>query len=148
MARIRRILHPSDFSSASRAAFRRALELARSSRAQLIIVHVIEPTMPMVGEGYISPQTYAGLEASARAYARRGLDRLMKQARKAGVRVTSRVLEGSPHERIVRAARGLRSDLIVMGTHGRAGLARLILGSVAGRVVAMAHCPVMTVRGK
>ncbi len=148
MARIRRILHPSDFSSASRAAFKRALELARTSRAQLIIAHVIEPTVPMVGEGYIPPQTYEAIEASARAYAKRGLDKLVKQARKAGVRATTRVLEGTAHERIVRAARGLRADLIVMGTHGRAGLARLILGSVAGRVIALAPCPVMTVRGK
>ena len=65
MARIRRILHPTDFSSASRAALKRALELARTSRAQLIIAHVIEPTVPMVGEGYIPPQTYAAIEASA-----------------------------------------------------------------------------------
>ena len=148
MARIRRILHPSDFSSASRAAFKRALELARTSRAPLIIIHVIEPSVPMIGEGYIPPQTYEAIEASARAYAKRGLDKLVKQARKANVRATARMLEGSPHERIVRAARSLRADLIVMGTHGRAGLARLILGSVASRVVALAHCPVMTVRGK
>lgn len=148
MARIRRILHPTDFSSASRAAFKRALELARASRAQLVIVHVIEPTVPMVGEGYIPPQTYEAIEASARAYAKRGLDKVVAQARKAGVRATARILEGTAHERIVRAARAVRADLIVMGTHGRAGLARLILGSVAGRVIALAHCPVMTVRGK
>lgn len=148
MSRIRRILLPTDFSSASRAAFKRALELARTNRAQLIIAHVIEPTMPMIGEGYIPPQTYATIEASARSYAERGLDKLLKQARKAGVRATTRVLEGAPHERIVRAARGLRADLIVMGTHGRGGLARLIVGSVASRVIALAHCPVMTVRGK
>jgi nucleotide-binding universal stress UspA family protein len=148
MARIRRIFHPTDFSSASRAAFKRALELARTSRAQLVVAHVIEPTVPMMGEGYIPPQTYEAIEASARAYTKRGLDRLVKQAREAGVRATARMLEGSPHERIVRTARSLRVDLIVMGTHGRAGLARLILGSVASRVVALAHCPVMTVRGK
>ncbi|HZV97022.1 MAG TPA: universal stress protein [Candidatus Nitrosocosmicus sp.] len=148
MARIRRILLPTDFSSASRAAFKRALELARASRAQLIVVHVIEPTLPMVGEGYIPPQTYESIEASAHAYAKRNLDKVVAVARKAGVRATARVLEGSAHERIVRAARSLRADLIVMGTHGRAGLARLILGSVAGRVIALAHCPVMTVRGK
>jgi nucleotide-binding universal stress UspA family protein len=148
MARIRRILLPTDFSSASRAAFKRALELARASRAQLIVVHVIEPTVPMVGEGYIPPQTYESIEASARAYAKRNLDKVVALARKAGVRATARVLEGSAHDRIVRAARSLRADLIVMGTHGRAGLARLILGSVAGRVIALAHCPVMTVRGK
>ena len=88
------------------AAFKRALELARASRAQLIVAHVIEPTVPMVGEGYIPPQTYEAIEASAHAYGKRGLDKLVKQARKAGVRATARLLEGTPHERIVRAARG------------------------------------------
>jgi nucleotide-binding universal stress UspA family protein len=58
------------------------------------------------------------------------------------------LLDGTAHERIVRAARSKRADLIVIGTHGRTGLARLFLGSVAGRVVATATCPVMTVRGK
>ena len=58
------------------------------------------------------------------------------------------LLDGTAHERIVRAARSKRADLIVIGTHGRMGLARLFLGSVAGRVVATATRPVMTVRGK
>ncbi len=58
------------------------------------------------------------------------------------------LLEGVAHEQIVRAARARRADLIVVGTHGRSGLARFFLGSVAGRVVATATCPVLTVRGK
>ena len=55
-------------------------------------------------------------------------------------------MEGIAHEQIVRAAR--RTDLVVMGTHGRSGLAKFFLGSVAGRVVSAAPCPVLTVRGK
>ena len=58
------------------------------------------------------------------------------------------LLEGIAHEQIARAARARRADLIVIGTHGRTGVAKLFLGSVAGRVVSIAHCPVMTVRGK
>jgi nucleotide-binding universal stress UspA family protein len=53
-----------------------------------------------------------------------------------------------PHEQIARTARRQRADLVVMGTHGRTGLAKIFLGSVAGRVIAIAPCPVMTVRGK
>jgi len=56
--------------------------------------------------------------------------------------------EGPAHEEIVRIAKRKRADLVVMGTHGRSGLAKLFLGSVAGRVVAAAPCPVLTVRGK
>jgi len=70
------------------------------------------------------------------------------KAKKAGVRAKSILLEGVPHEQIAGTARRQRADLVVMGTHGRTGLAKLFLGSVAGRVVAIAQCPVMTVRGK
>jgi nucleotide-binding universal stress UspA family protein len=64
------------------------------------------------------------------------------------VRVKGLLAEGAAHEQIVRIARTKRADMVVMGTHGRSGLAKLILGSVAGRVVAAASCPVLTVRGK
>jgi nucleotide-binding universal stress UspA family protein len=57
-------------------------------------------------------------------------------------------VDGIPHERIVRAARSTRADLVVIGTHGRSGFAKVMLGSVASRVVASATCPVLTVRGK
>jgi nucleotide-binding universal stress UspA family protein len=58
------------------------------------------------------------------------------------------VLEGIAHEQIARTARRQRADLIVMGTHGRTGVARFFLGSVAARVAATAPCPVLTVRGR
>jgi nucleotide-binding universal stress UspA family protein len=58
------------------------------------------------------------------------------------------VLEGMAADRIVRAAKGRRADVIVMGTHGRGAVAKFFLGSVAGRVVATAACPVLTVRGR
>jgi nucleotide-binding universal stress UspA family protein len=91
---------------------------------------------------------YERLLADIRTGAQRQLDRLVAKARKAGVRAKGLLLEGVPHERIVRAARATRADLVVLGTHGRTGLGRVLLGSVAGRVVALAHCPVLTVRGK
>jgi nucleotide-binding universal stress UspA family protein len=148
MSRFRRILHPSDFSRASGAAFRSAMDLARASRGQLTIVHVYTPLIPMMGESYATPQVYDRLLADIRTGAQRQLDRLVAKARKAGVRAKGLLLEGVPHERIVRAARATRADLVVLGTHGRTGLGRVLLGSVAGRVVALAHCPVLTVRGK
>jgi nucleotide-binding universal stress UspA family protein len=148
MKRIRRILHPTDFSSASRAAFDRALAMCRDSRAELVILHALTPIVPMMGEGYVPPQTYDAIDAAARQGAQRKLDALVARARKARVRVRGLVVEGSAHERIVRAAKRLRADLIVMGTHGRSGLARLFVGSVASRVVSAASCPVMTVRGR
>jgi nucleotide-binding universal stress UspA family protein len=144
----RRILHPTDFSAASRPAFARALALARSNRASLTLAHVIAAFPPAVSEGYVSPRTWDDLERQLRSQSQRDLDKLVNRARKARVRVTTLLLEGTPAERIVRAARTRRADLIVMGTHGRSGLARLFLVSVAERVVAAAPCPVLTIRAR
>jgi nucleotide-binding universal stress UspA family protein len=148
MSRIRRILHATDFSSASRAAFARAVEMAKTNRAELLLVHVMSPIVMPVGEGYISADVYNTIEASTRAASLQQLKTLLARARKAGARARTLLLDGIAHERIVRAARTNRADVIVIGTHGRTGLAKLFLGSVAGRVLAIAHCPVLTVRGK
>jgi nucleotide-binding universal stress UspA family protein len=64
------------------------------------------------------------------------------------VRARGLLVEGVAHEQITRAAKRLRADLIVMGTHGRTGVARFFVGSVAARVTATAPCPVLTVRGR
>jgi nucleotide-binding universal stress UspA family protein len=74
--------------------------------------------------------------------------KLVARAKQAGVRARSLVVEGQAADRIVRAARASRADMIVMGTHGRGAVAKFFLGSVAGRVVATATCPVLTVRGR
>jgi len=145
---MKRILHPSDFSKASAAAFRKAIELAKASRATLDLLHVMPPVAPVLGYGYVSPQTYDQLAASGTRWARQEMERLVKKARAAGVKTTSTIVEGVPVDRIVRAARARHADLIVMGTHGRTGFSRFVLGSVASRVVATSPFPVLTVRGK
>jgi nucleotide-binding universal stress UspA family protein len=104
--------------------------------------------VPMAGEGYISPSVYEDLEASARKHAEKRLTALRDKARASGVKVSVLLLEGVAHEQIVRAAKSKKADLIVIGTHGRTGLAKLFLGSVASRVVTAASCPVLTVRGR
>ncbi|MGH7416875.1 MAG: universal stress protein [Candidatus Rokuibacteriota bacterium] len=143
MSRLRRIMHATDFSRASAPAFKWALELAKANRGQLLVVHVVTPpTLALPPEGYLPPTLYQSLEASARREA------LVGRARRAGVRTSAILLEGVPHERVARAARSKRADLLVIGTHGRSGLAKLFLGSVASRLVALAPRPVLTVRGR
>lgn len=149
MARLRCILHPSDFSTASAAAFKRAVEDAKANDALLLIAHVLAPAMPLVSEGYVSPKVYQDMERSLTAWGQKHLDALVARAKKAGVRATGLLLQGGlPHEQIVRAARAKHCDVIIMGTHGRGAFGRLLLGSVAERVVATAGCPVLTVRGQ
>ena len=148
MSRIRRILHPTDFSYASSAAYKRAVEMAKGNRAELLLVHVLTPAIPMVADGYVSPQVYEDMANASRAYGQKHLAALVRKAKQAGVRVKGLLLEGIPHERIAGAARSRKADLLVIGTHGRTGFAKLFLGSVASRVLAVAPCPVLTVRGK
>jgi nucleotide-binding universal stress UspA family protein len=149
MSRLRTIVHPTDFSRASRPAFKRAVELAKDSRAQLWVVHVLAPVAPMMmADGYVSPKVYEDMEAAARAGAQKELRKLVDQAKRAGARVKPLLLEGIAHERIAQTARSRKADLVVIGTHGRTGFARFFLGSVASRVLALCPCPVLTVRGK
>ncbi len=148
MSRFRRILHATDFSSASGAAFKWAMDMAKANHAQLLLLHVMNPT-PMVGYGeYVPPQAYEEIAAYARAAGQKRLNALVIQAKRAGVRCKTLLLEGVAHERIVKAARSKRADLIVIGTHGTTGMVKFLLGSVASRVVATAAYPVLTVRPK
>jgi universal stress protein A len=144
---IRKVMMASDFSTASRAAFARAVALAGANRATLVLVHAMPPAPTTLGGEYVAPQIWEGIEATNRASAQKLLAALVAKARRAGVRAISLVVSGPPHEAIVRAARSKRVDLLVVGTHGRTGLGRFFLGSVAARVVASASCPVLTVRG-
>jgi nucleotide-binding universal stress UspA family protein len=146
----RRVLHPTDFSKASGAAFARAITEARDRRSELVLLHVLSPVIPMAGAGeaYLAPSVYEQMSKSARAWAQKQMDRLLAKAKTARVRARGMLLEGVAHEQVVRAAKRQRADVIVMGTHGRTGMARFFLGSVAARVAATAPCPVLTVRGR
>jgi len=147
MRQVRRILHATDFSRASTPALRWAIAMAKANRARLTVVHVMAPpALALPGEGYVSPAVYDSLERSARAAGQKRLKKVAARAKAAGVRAGVLLLEGVPHELIARAAR--KADLLVIGTHGRSGLAKLFLGSVASRLLAAAPCPVLTVRGR
>jgi universal stress protein A len=147
MSRIRRILFASDFSPASRPAFAKAVQLARELRANLFIAHAYAMVLPVDGM-YMTAETWDVVDRTGRAAAQKELDRLQRAARKAGVRATTLLTDGAAADRIIRVARAKRAGLIVMGTHGRTGLTRIVMGSIATRVIATAPCPVMTVRGR
>jgi nucleotide-binding universal stress UspA family protein len=142
-----RILYATDFSPASRLAFTTAVKRAHDDRAELVIVHVLAPVIP-IADGYLPPATYTEIDAATRRHAGKQLEALVARARKAGVRARGMLLEGVAHDAIVRAARTQHAGMIVVGTHGRTGFAKFMLGSVAGRVVGHATCPVLTVRGR
>jgi nucleotide-binding universal stress UspA family protein len=146
MAAVRRILFASDFSKASRKAFTTAVAMAKANRASLTIVHVIVPFAPIVPEQYVDGQTWELIDREARRWSQQRLRALINRAKMAGVRASGLILEGDPAAQTVRAVRSTRADLLVVGTHGRTGLTRFFVGSVASRLVATASCPVVTVR--
>jgi nucleotide-binding universal stress UspA family protein len=139
---IRRILLATDLSGASDAASVQALDLARALAAELVVVSVIDPaTDPVTGlRGTRIDRLREARLAAAQALVVRG--------RHDGVRVTFLVWEGDPGEAIVEAAASEQVDLIVVGSHGRSGVGRMLLGSVSDFVVRRAPCPVLVVRGR
>lgn len=141
------IVHATDFSPGSRAAFSKAVELARDAGAQLVLLHVRSPVTLLVADAYVAPQTYEQLDRASLDAAKKQIARLVETAKKRGVRAKGLILEGVAHDQILRGARRAKADMIVLGSHGRTGLARFFLGSVAGRVASTASCPVVTVRG-
>ncbi len=148
MSRLRRVLHATDFSKASQRAFAEALEMAEQNKAELVLLHLLTPIANyVIGDHYTDPSLYTRLEETAEREAETGLANLVKRVQKARVKVKSMLARGTIHEQILRAAKRCKADLIVIGTHGRTGISKLLMGSVAGRVVSTASCPVLTVRG-
>jgi nucleotide-binding universal stress UspA family protein len=142
---IKRILLPTDFSSYSATATKYACELVTKFGAELHLLHTLEvhlTSTPGFGMGLALPQYVH----ESRAAAEKALTSVLDPQWAVGRKVVHAVVEGSPKVAIVRYARTQQIDLIVLATHGRSGLAHVIIGSVAESVVRTAPCPVLTVR--
>jgi nucleotide-binding universal stress UspA family protein len=146
MIQLNRILVPVDFSEFSRHALRYGCALAEKFGAELHLLHVVEPYYPPVPEaGFMLGERDEYLSA-LKAAAERELTGLPGASQAQGIRMVRSVVAGPPFVEIVRYAREHAMDLIVVGSHGRSGLAHVLMGSVAERVVRKAGCPVLTVR--
>lgn len=139
MSPIHTILCPTDFSPQSKYAFELASALARDYGARLIVLHVVEVLPVVYGEGLIPPDP-----AELRAAGRAQLDEL--QPPQENVRAERRLEQGDSVEEVLRVSKEVNADLIVLGTHGRTGLGRLLMGSTAEQIVRKATCPVLTVK--
>jgi nucleotide-binding universal stress UspA family protein len=143
----KKILVPTDFSDAAVQALDHAVELARSMKAELVLLFVVEPVY------YAAPADLYGASASLgavldeqRRAGREQLARLTARLQRRKLKVRAILATGIPHDVIVEMARKVRASMIVMATHGRTGLSHLLLGSVTERVVRTAECPVLTLR--
>jgi nucleotide-binding universal stress UspA family protein len=140
MTQIRSILCPVDFSEGSERALDFAIELGRNLGAAIHLVHVYQLPVYPLPEGALA----ADFIAQTVGELTKALDALVEKKHNEKIE-THLIVQGVPHREITRIADKLSADLIVMGTHGRTGLTRLLIGSVAERVVRTAKVPVMTV---
>ena len=132
-----KILVPTDFSHTGDAAMKLATSLARDTGASLLIVHAEEPPT-----AYGGGELYYGMPEPASDDLRKMLHKV--EPTDSSVTFEHRLITGDPAHAIVRLAKDEGVDMIVMGTHGRSGLSRMLMGSVAEAIVRRAECPVLT----
>jgi len=145
VAGLARILVPTDFSAGSERAWAEARRLAARLGAELVLVHVLVEA-PLYSEGPFTMKQARDVFDAARTWAVKTLGEWTATAEAAGISARWVLRTGVPYKEIVGAAVREHADLIVIGTHGRGGLDRALLGSVADRVIRLAPCPVVTVR--
>ena len=159
MSEFKRVLCPVDLSAFSMEGLRLAVQLAKSSEAVLDILHVIHNPFDELYMTSITESDPAMIDAYAAEPARRAkivrateehAEVLLKQFCHDTVRGVAKVhyhiRQGDPFENIIDASEDFLTDLIVLATHGRTGIKRLVIGNVAEKVVRHAHCPVLTVK--
>ena len=142
-----RIVVPTDFSPNAEPAWVLAQRLAAALESEVVLTHVLVDA-PLWSDGPLTGEQMRSTFAANRQWASDKLDEMVRAARANGLRARTALRTGRPHDEIVLLATDEKADLIVIGTHGRGGLNRALLGSVADRVVRLAPCPVLTVRAQ
>ncbi len=153
MPAISKILVATDFSDDAALALSHAEELARKFSAEIILLHVDQALTPVIispepGTGFDPGMFEAGerIAEERRLIAQRELDRTVNRLRDSGLKARGILRVGAAFVEIIAAAQAEAVDLVVLGTHGRSGLAHILIGSVAERVVRKCPCAVLTVR--
>ena len=144
MFKIHSILCPVDFSDASHKAVRYAREFAASMGSSVYLLNVVEPR-PMAVDITLN---YVPLEEDLEKAAKADLDVVLQQFLSAGLKAECSVEIGNPSDVILEKSGELQANLVIMGSHGKTGLSRFIMGSVAETVVRKANCPVLIVKAE
>lgn len=145
MIKIDRILVPIDFSTYSKVALKYAVPFARKFKAELLLLHVVEPAIYPADFNF-GQVGIPSIEEELRTKAEEELKKLVESETKRRARSSIMVRVGKPFIEIITAAKEEDVDLIIMATHGHSGIEQILFGSTAERVVRKAHCPVLTVR--
>ncbi|MCS7021107.1 MAG: universal stress protein [Gemmataceae bacterium] len=146
MKPIRRILVPTDFGECSAPAVRLAAMLAERLQAELVLLHVVQDLTLALPDAVMPTPVPSPDLAEMIESAKQGLVNLIRTEQLEHLQPQTEIRVGSPVAEIVAAAKDLQADLLCIGTHGRTGLAHLLLGSQAERILREAPCPVLTVK--
>jgi len=141
MTLFKKILIPTDGSEYTKAAVTKGLEMAKATGAEVTALYVVDQTSFI---NFPMDSTIVSVYTLLEKEGEEAMDYVKKEAAALGVKLTTRIEEGSPSRKIVDLS--AEHDLVVMGTLGRTGFSKLLLGSVAERVVRFAKCPVLVVR--
>jgi nucleotide-binding universal stress UspA family protein len=139
------IVFATDFSPASKGALEKAIALARKDGTELIVAHVYEPPASLSHSGVADDLIEADLEDTIRRDVEKQMEPVLVSARAAGVRVHGEILAGHTAKRLGELAARTGAAMVVIGTHGRTGVKKLVMGSIASQVISTAPCPVLTV---
>jgi universal stress protein A len=143
---IRTILVPTDFSEYAEYAFPWALQMAADWQAKLVLFHAVAPISPLAFPDSVYLPELQRLETDMLANAEKRMVECIEKKGSSAVIVETRVVVGESVSEICQAVGREQADLIIMGSHGRTGLAHVLLGSVAERVIRHASCPVLVAR--
>jgi nucleotide-binding universal stress UspA family protein len=140
---IKKILIPTDGSDYSIRAAEYGISIAKVHDAQILVLYVIDE---VVIDQFSKVTERENVERELKSDGQRYINYILDLAKKEGVAATSLIAKGRPFEQIVHLAKGLNMDLIVLGTYGRRGADRILMGSVAERVIEYSHCPVLVIK--
>lgn len=143
MNKFNKILIPTDGSENTKAAIAQGLELARAMGAEVTALYVVDQASFV---NFPMDATVVSIYSLLEKEGKEAVDYVVNEGAKVGVKVEPKVVEGNPAKKIVDEAENY--DLVVMGTLGRTGISKLLLGSVAERVIRFAPCPVLVVRSE
>jgi nucleotide-binding universal stress UspA family protein len=146
MIKLKKILYPTDFSEASLEALKFAVGFAKNFQAKLILMNVVDEKIFSEGLSLARVSSPEALGQEMLAEAGRQLKRIIPADERKGLEFEMVTLSGSPFAEIIRYAKEMDVDLIVIGTAGRSGVEHMMFGSTAEKVVRKAHCPVLSVK--
>jgi nucleotide-binding universal stress UspA family protein len=140
---INKILVPTDGSAYSNRAAEYAISMAKTHGAEIMITYVVDE---VVIDQFSKPAEREAVEVELKSDGQHFIRYVLGLAEKEGVKATSMLVKGRPFEQIVNLAKSFNVDLIVMGTYGRRGAERILIGSVAERVIEYSPCPVLVIK--